>query len=368
MKDIYELLNEVDIDMDEFKEMQVSEFEKARVKKNVMKKIARNNKKHCWKRKMKAVAIAVGLTTTALFGLSFTANADQIPLIGNIFKFFDHAGFYDHYKENANEINITKESNGVKMTVNDAVFDGKSVSVTISLESEHDLGENPTIMRIGEIKGMKGGSGKMQLSKVAEKSYVGIMTITNFDSETHHEAYVKWKPEYILIDDGAKEIKGDWRFDFQLQATDSEVKMIDKTVKEEGLAVQLENMTLTPMSFIMYYNQIVSEELREKWDDVYVEIEIKDDLGNSYSGEGNGGAGKDAYDMNWSKTFQKLDRRASKLIVTPHVTLTKFGTDNHGGVEISSNGRKTVTQNTAASADSKREELKMKDIIVELNK
>lgn len=50
------------------------------------------------------------------------------------------------------------------------------------------------------------------------------------------------------------------------------------------------------------------------WDTVYVEIEIKDDLGNSYSGEGNGGRGKDSYSMNWSKTFQKLDPKAQSSL------------------------------------------------------
>lgn len=367
MKDIYELLNEMDTDIDDFEEMKVSEFEKAKVKKTLLKNIARKNKKQRWKRGMSAAAIAIGLSTTALFGLSFTANAEKIPVIGNIFKFFDHVGLYDNYKENANEINMTKESNGVKMTVNDAIFDGKSVNLTFSLESDKDLGENPTIMRIGEIKDQMGGTGKVQLSKVAEKSYVGIMTMTNLDSKTHNEAYVKWKPQYILVDDGAEEIKGNWRFDFHLKATDSEVKMIDKTVNGDGLAVTIENMTLTPMSFIMYYSQGVSKESREKWDDVYVEIEIMDDLGNSYSGEGNGGTGKDAYEMNWSKTFQKLDPRASKLIVTPHVTLINFGPDEHGGVELSSNGSVKIIKNTTKSSEGKREEFTLENIIVELN-
>ncbi len=366
MKDIYELLNEMDMDLEEFEEMKVSELEKAKVKKTLMKNITRKNKKQRWKRSMTAAAIAVGISTTALFGLSFTANAEKIPVIGNIFKFFNHVGLYDNYNENANEINITKESNGVKMTVNDAIFDGKSVNLTFSIESDKDLGENPSIMRIGEIKDQMGGTGKVQLSKVAEKSYVGIMTITDLSRDTQDEAYVKWKPEYILVNEGEKEIKGNWRFDFHLQATDSEVKMIDKTVNGDGLAVTIENMTLTPMSFIMYYSQGVSKELSEKWDDIYVEIEIKDDLGNSYSGEGNGGTGKDAFEFNWSKTFQKLDPRASKLIVTPHVMLTNFGPDEHGGVEISSNGRVKVIENTTTNNESKREEFTLEDIIVEL--
>ena len=36
---------------------------------------------------------------------------------------------------------------------------------------------------------------------------------------------------------------------------------------------------------------------------------MKDDLGNIYSGEGNGGTGdSEGYNMSWSKTFEKLDK------------------------------------------------------------
>ena len=48
------------------------------------------------------------------------------------------------------------------------------------------------------------------------------------------------------------------------------------------------------MSFIVYYDQIVSENISNKWDGVDVELEIKDDLGDVYSGEGNGGKGTDS--------------------------------------------------------------------------
>ena len=35
---------------------------------------------------------------------------------------------------------MTKESNGVKVTINDVISDGRTLSITYSLESEQDLG------------------------------------------------------------------------------------------------------------------------------------------------------------------------------------------------------------------------------------
>ena len=62
---------------------------------------------------------------------------------------------------------------------------------------------------------------------------------------------------------------------------------------------------------------------------------MKDDLGNIYWGEGNGGTGdSEGYNISWSKTFEKLDENATKLIITPHITLREYTSENFGSVEI----------------------------------
>ena len=60
MKDIYELLNDIDIDENEFEEMKVSEIEKVRIKKKLKKSIHKKDNRYkkvinkrgmLWKRK-----------------------------------------------------------------------------------------------------------------------------------------------------------------------------------------------------------------------------------------------------------------------------------------------------------------------------
>ena len=70
------------------------------------------------------------------------------------------------------------------------------------------------------------------------------------------------------------------------------------------------------------------------WDGVDVDLEVRDDLGNQYYGEGNGGSGEDSYNFNWSKTFQQLNENATKLIITPHVNLRIHTPENYGSVTI----------------------------------
>ena len=79
-------------------------------------------------------------------------------------------------------------------------------------------------------------------------------------------------------------------FAFSLEATESNEKVI-KSVDQYGVKVSVEKIAISPMSFVVHYNQEVSDLVKNKWDDVYVELTIKDDLGNVYSGQGNGGMG-----------------------------------------------------------------------------
>ena len=43
---------------------------------------------------------------------------------------------------------MTRESNGVKVTINDAVFDGRTITITYSIESDKDLGRSQIYLDI----------------------------------------------------------------------------------------------------------------------------------------------------------------------------------------------------------------------------
>ena len=146
MKDIYELLNDMDIDETEFKEMEVTELEKAKVKRSLKKSISKKKKMKRWQKKCCVASIIFGLSA-ATIGFSFTASAKSIPLIGDIFSFLGNGktGLYDDYKDYSNEIGLTEESNGLTFTINDAIYDGKTVTITYTIESEEDLGMDHSI-------------------------------------------------------------------------------------------------------------------------------------------------------------------------------------------------------------------------------
>lgn len=300
-------------------------------------KAEQQNKK--FKRPFAAAAIIFGLSAVTV-GFAFPTTASNLPIIGDIFKLLgNESGVYDDYKEFSTEVNTMEESNGIKITVNDAIFDGETVTITYSIVSEHNLGEQPMIFDHFNIPDTEGIAGTSKIERISDNEYVGIMTGTYISKKDLKSTNVKWeiKSFTILNENGKqeKEIKGNWNFAFHLDATDSKTKLIGQSVIQDGVGLNIEKMAITPMSFILYYEQVASVEVQNLWHQVYVDLEVKDNLGNVYSGEVNGGSGTDS-SMNWSKTFEKIHPNATELIVTPHVMLRN--SDNFTSLEQMEDG------------------------------
>jgi len=375
MKDIYELLNDLNIDESEFEEMEVNELEKANIKRSLKKEINKKKKRNSWKKSIAAASIIVGLSVTTF--VTYPAYAGNIPVIEDIFRFFDNGktdkenrqnkehGLYYDYKKFSNEINMTKESNGTKITINDAVFDGKTLTLTYTIESEQDLGNVDISMP--RIKGMEAIGGTGKTSKIDTNKYVGILTVSNIEDKKLDVAHINWDIDHIKNPDNQTLIKGDWNFDFSQNATDNKIQLTDGSAEKNGVKVSIGKISFNPMSLIVYYDQEVTELVKNKWDGVDVELEIKDDLGNLYSGEDNGGMRKDSsYHVSGSKTFEKLDPNATKLIITPHITLRDYNSDNFTSVEITNDGKKEIPLPEKPGKGT--EEFVLEDIIIKIKK
>ncbi|MFJ7406975.1 MULTISPECIES: DUF4179 domain-containing protein [unclassified Lysinibacillus] len=359
MKNIFKHLNDLEIDIEEIEEIEVSAFDKARVKKELLKSIHAGKQKK-WKKAVTAASLTLGLIASTLFGLSFTANAEEIPIIGNIYKYFNNDGLSVDYKENADPINAVAESNGIKVTVNDAVYDGEKLIVTYSIETNKYMGDTLHIKGIPLIENK--GDGINEVSRIDENKYVG--KATTFTEEKYSSIDVDWKLDYILSDltTDKERITGDWQFSFHLDKANITVQNIQQHKEKEGISVTIENVTITPTSFLINYEQAVSKDILNEWDMADVDIEVKDNLGHRYVSTYHGGTGMDDVNMTWNKTFQVLNPEASKLIITPKVTLS-----NYDGVDYNTDGSiKGKYRLENSKADLK--EFDMDEIIVEIEK
>lgn len=376
MKDIYELINDLNIDENEFEEMEVNDIEKTNLKKSLKKAIKQKKKRNSWKKSAAVASIIAGLSVTTF--VTYPAYAGNIPVIDDIFQFFENektnkenrenkeSGLYHDYKKFSNEINMTQESNGTKFTVNDAIFDGKTLTLTYSIESEQDLGEHAFIPS-PKIAGMGAMGGTEKTSKIDTNKYIGILTFSNLEDIKLDVANVKWDIDSIQNPDNQTEIKGDWNCAFSVDATDSKIQTTQGSAEKNGVKVTIGKISFNPMSFIVYYDQEVSEMVRNKWDGVDVKFEIKDDLGNKYSGEDNGGMRDDSsYHMTGSKTYEKLDPKATMLIITPHITLRDYNSDNSASMQITKDRKKESP--LPEKAGKGKEEIKLNDIVIKIKK
>jgi len=337
MKDIYELLNDVDIDINEFEHVEVSKHEREQVKKELKKKI-HMNKPSKWKKTMTAASIAIGISSASLFGLSFTTFAEEIPIIGGIFKLFNENGLYKEYDANANKLNLVKEGQGIKVTLNEAVFDGRALYVTYEIESEKDLGPSPEIIGFPEIKGSHTffHAGKYEIKKTGDHQYVGMMTSRLLiNGKGLSEGNFELNIEGFKIDSAidGEQISGNWDFEFDLKTTKHHEQVVNLVREQKGITFNVTRITYTPMSFIVNYDVSISKEVDEKWDFECIDIkEVKDDLGNVYVSSWDGGYSEGDI-FHYTYTLEKLNPGASKLIVIPIVRLLAAdGTDERGNV------------------------------------
>lgn len=313
-----------------------------------------------WNTSVIAASLTLGLITSALFGLSFTANAGEIPILGNIFKFFSWDGLDEDYKEHSNPINEVAESNGIKITVNEAIFDGESLILTYTVDTNKYLGDSFYIRGIPRIEN-EGPNGDHEIVRIGENKYVGKATAIAKDE--YSSINVEWKVDYILpsLTTDKERIIGDWNFNFQLNKADITVQNINQKKEQDGITINLEKLIITPTSFLINFEEVISKEITKDWDSAHVDLEVKDDLGNVYQSKYSSGTGS-GWGLNRNITFPTLDPDASKLIITPKVTLSDFD-----GVEYNEDGSIRGRYRLINSkADSK--EFKLNKIIVEIEK
>ncbi|MGE7979976.1 DUF4179 domain-containing protein [Psychrobacillus sp. NPDC093200] len=370
MKDLYKQFNNIEIDVDEFEEMEVSEFERAKVKKELKNKI-NTSKQRKGKKLLAAASLAVGLSVSAIVGLSFTAYADNIPVISNIYKFFyetsgDKGDFYAGYADVSTPINLTATSNGINVTVNDAIYDGESMIVTYTIDANRDLGYPVVIRGIPHLQNSpKTGSHEASKVSESENKYVGIFTMKMDEEDT--SLPIEWNIDYLrpgrTIDNDP--IEGDWKFNFTLNKADISIYNIDKKLEQDDLTIHLQKLTISPNSFHFLYEQIPSDKLQEEWDRIAVDLIVRDDLGNLYSLEEQSGSGGSSLKNNennikWGAIYEKINPEATQLIITPDVELYDYDIIRY------SEGGSIIGRGRSYNSTADQKQYKMDDIIIDL--
>lgn len=311
----------LDLDVENIEPMNLSDSKKAKIKNNILAKSHRK-KKFLRLRHLTAAAI-IGISTVAAISFTFPTVASQIPFIQNIMSFFQNEADIDLEKY-ATAIGQVQTDNGISVMIEDAVYDGTSITVSYALETDIDLGERPYMSNLFNVEESKRLSmtGRGSLQKTSDTTYVGLARIIpEFKSGAQNEVVVSWEPHGFITHETKTEYKGDWQFEFKLAKLESKVQLVNKSITQDGVKVLIKSLETNDMSTVIHYEQFVEADILKKWPYVTAQFNtVQDDLGNTYIVDGNGSRSTDdGLSYQSSGAIKSIDPNAKSLKFVPTI-------------------------------------------------
>lgn len=284
-------------------------------------------KRHSWLLPAAAASVlGIGISAAALTASPALANyMAELPVVGNVFSIFaeEEEGLLQ-YERFSEDVGLSQTSNGVTISIDQAVYDGTNVTFTYSVAAKKELDDTAHITGIPELLEAEGPNASMTW-EVIEGRIVGMNAMTHVSKDTA-QVNVLWEPESLATDDG--EIEGDWKFAFAVDQLTKEPIALDEKVKESGVTVHFTEVTFTGIAVNIAYQQLVDPALLEEWEHVEAELIAKDNLGNIYKVPYNGGTAyggaRTREDLFWTATMRGLDPTATSLTFYPIATLSRM--------------------------------------------
>ncbi|MCB8818857.1 sigma-70 family RNA polymerase sigma factor [Desulfosporosinus shakirovi] len=296
------------------------------------------------------------------------------PVVGDIFRFLNggRSGFYDLYTESALDIDMVKADKGIEVTLNQGVYDGKTLSLTYTIKTAEDFGENLHLNSNLDVDFAEGTAGSERLKKVSPGVYVGQSNYTFFSEQENRDAIsFRWSVSGLtnmdegLGDDERKTTACRLNYSVSLKALDYKVlDVAENRDVAQQVAISLKHLSATPINTILYYAEEIPSDLVNS---VQMVWEIKDDLGNVYAYNENIGQGRISgkmLKMEYVLTFNHLNPRAKTLFITPTLKLVHT---QGGGVTIAENGEETPLVDKGLPAGMAPGEWTMKQVRIDIS-
>jgi Family of unknown function (DUF5643)/Domain of unknown function (DUF4179) len=276
-KNIYEMLNDSKINIEDRKVEMVSELEKARMKKKFKKTLNNNRKSN--KKKIIVVAMAMTLTVGmftptvsekvfAAINIISTDIATKLLLDKNL----------DDYKTVVGKV-IT--DNGTSIALNEVILDQDTLSVSTTIKTTEKL----DVMGIQPLANVKINGKEISLGstgaykKIDDNTTESIMKyeIGNIDITENLNIEINYNGSVA----NDNELKGNWDFSFNTNGANlvKETKSIDlnHSIKlENGVELNLNKYTTNDLGQKIYFTR-TNPEKRDEYD---VILKGEDNLGN----------------------------------------------------------------------------------------
>jgi len=334
----------LNLDVENIEPIELSSSQKANLKHNILKNTAKK-KPNTWVRQVTAAAI-IGIITILTISFTVPTFASQIPFMQNIIGYFNNEDtMLERFDEFATDIRQVQTSNGISLMIEEAVYDGTSISVSYALETNTDLGFNPHIANQIDVIGSKSMVAHGSLKKINDMTYVGIAKIVpHFNSAAPDEIEITWEPKALLDRNANIEVKGDWAFRFKLLKLEGDLELVNEMVSKHDVTVRFTSIEQNDMSTIIRYESFVESNVLKEWSDFTVQFDkIQDNLGHTYIVDGNGAQSKD-YGRSYSSSasVQSINKAATSITIVPVIY---FSLGSGKGVETKEMDPITISLN-----------------------
>ncbi|AOR23796.1 DUF4179 domain-containing protein [Clostridium taeniosporum] len=272
--DIYTMLNEVNINIDDYERKDFNDIEKKKIKSNLKKSIL---KKKPRKRGMIA-AVAIAILTIGVFGSNIQA-ATLLSIKEDMTSFLGIERNLDEYKTVVNKA-ITY--NGITVQLNEVILDGNEMTVSYNISSDKRLEEYESYDADNDIyiNGKKlstGASGSA--GNIDDYTTQSVLTYTLKDKDLSGDLNIKISCSGIMLND--KFTKGKWNFEFktngdQLKVDTKKILLNNKFTLENGQEYTLEKYTDNSLGQKIYAS-ISNFQTKSAYD---ISLKGTDDLGN----------------------------------------------------------------------------------------
>ncbi|MBC8061298.1 MAG: DUF4179 domain-containing protein [Clostridiaceae bacterium] len=203
-------------------------------------------------KKFSAVA-AIIIVVISGISFSFPAYARNVPVVSSVFQFLSEKNIIDKdYVKYSSDLNMSKTSNGVTVTINSIVYDRISLNIGYTVESENEFKSLPYIftknMKInGKAVNFGGGDGGYLKDK---KTYIGVSTVDNTQEYLPEEFIMDLNPTEL-----GRDISGNWNFKFKVstEKVKTKVQRISTAIDLSSIIPKLKvkEVIITPINTVL---------------------------------------------------------------------------------------------------------------------
>ncbi|KKO54566.1 DUF4179 domain-containing protein [Paenibacillus sp. DMB20] len=257
----YKKLNDMQIDVSQYEEEQLTELEQKRWEKRVNTKLHKQKKSRSKKWIVGTVAasvLAIGLSIP-FGGVSLA----KVPFVGGLIEQFIDQNNPPNYSTYKTAIGETSENKYGKMTLNEVLVDTDSLLISSTFEPAQGISFNyqthlfPTVLVNGQNLTVIRGTQSIEVNDDMYTIYGDIKL-----SELPTEGPLQIKLTYDTISKSFKDdvvIEDPWVFDIKASTDqmmkDTKTVQLDKTITlHNGEKVKLNKIVSSPVSTVLYYN------------------------------------------------------------------------------------------------------------------